>query len=182
MGSTLDAFTFGCESKNGQIKHLFHGKTSIFQQLLFNVDILLTLQLVRHHLSTSQVANFIGQVSHTAPRNNMKLISDDCYFIGAPHFITLSSVQKEALQTGDDKYMIFSRVYKSGIVYHSTFYTRNNHSPKRENTYCSFISGDGIGYGQIELFVAEPEPQALYYIVYLLLSMNHRHCCPYTMM
>ena len=44
---------FGYESKNGQIKHL---------QLLFNVDILLTLQLVRHHLSTSQVANFIGQV------------------------------------------------------------------------------------------------------------------------
>jgi len=58
---------FGYESKNGLVKHLFYGKTSIFQQLLFNLDACLTLQLVHHHghISASQVVNFIGQVSHT---------------------------------------------------------------------------------------------------------------------
>ena len=151
---------FGCENKNGQLKRMFHGKASIFQQLLFNVDISLTLQLGRHHLSTSQVANFIGQVSHTAPRNNMKFICDKCYFVGATHFITLSSLQKVALQTSDNKHMIFSRLYKSGTIYYSTFYM-NNRTSKRENTFCSFISDGNIGYGQVQFFVSEPIPQVL---------------------
>ena len=30
---------FGFESKNGQLKHLFHGKSNVVNQLLFNVDV-----------------------------------------------------------------------------------------------------------------------------------------------
>ncbi len=36
---------FGFENKNGHLKHLFHGKSQIANQLLFNVDVSYTLQL-----------------------------------------------------------------------------------------------------------------------------------------
>jgi len=38
--------TFDFESKHNQLKHLFHEKHHIIQQLLFNVDIDITLQLL----------------------------------------------------------------------------------------------------------------------------------------
>ena len=35
------------------------------------------------------------------------------------------------------------------------------HISKRENTFCSFITDDNIGYGQIQFFVTIPVPKAL---------------------
>ena len=37
----------------------------------------------------------------------------------------------------------------------------NDHTSKRENTYCMFVTNGSIGYGQIEFFIAKPVPQAL---------------------
>ena len=42
---------FGFENKNGCLKHIFHGKTNIVDQLLFNTDVLYTLQCVHNKLT-----------------------------------------------------------------------------------------------------------------------------------
>ena len=73
---------FGYESKNGQVKCLFHGITSIFQQLIFNNDICVTQPLLRHHISGSHVTKFIDQVNHIAPPKTMTMIYEHCYIIG----------------------------------------------------------------------------------------------------
>ena len=41
---------FGFESKNGQLKHFFHGKAEIHHQLLFNIDVSYTLQHIHMKL------------------------------------------------------------------------------------------------------------------------------------
>lgn len=41
---------FGFESKNGQLKHLFHIKSNIIRRLLFNIDVCCTLQQVHSKL------------------------------------------------------------------------------------------------------------------------------------
>lgn len=46
-GSLWTHSVFGYESKNGQIKHLFHGNDDdIFHQILFNIDVNFTMQLM----------------------------------------------------------------------------------------------------------------------------------------
>ena len=72
---------FGYKSKNGQVKCLFHGITSIFQQLIFSNDICVTLPLLHHHISGSHVTKFIDQVNHIAPPKTMTLIYEHCYII-----------------------------------------------------------------------------------------------------
>lgn len=65
---------FGFESKNGQLKHLFHGKTDIVHQILFNIDVSYTLQQVHSQLvetECEETMNYIDRLSHHAPRKNM---------------------------------------------------------------------------------------------------------------
>lgn len=38
---------FAFESKNGHLKQLPHGKSSFYQQMLFNIDVSQTLQLIQ---------------------------------------------------------------------------------------------------------------------------------------
>lgn len=126
---------------------------------MFNVDISVTLQLAHHHISASRVKNFIDQVTHTAPQKNMILLGEHCYIIGTTHAVSLSSMQKAALQVCNDNCEVFLRLFKGGVMYYSTVYMKDRTS-KRENTFCSFIIHDSIGFGQTEFFVAKPEPQA----------------------
>ena len=44
-------------------------------------------------------------------------------------------------------------------MYYSTQYMKER-IIKRENTFCSFIKDDNIGYGQIQFFVPKPVPKA----------------------
>ena len=43
-GGTHSAF--GLESFNGHLKHLFHSRANVIDQLVFNIDVQQTLQLV----------------------------------------------------------------------------------------------------------------------------------------
>lgn len=155
---------FGFESKNGQLKHLFHGKQNIFQQLLFNIDIGVALQLMRNSISGSQVNKYIAHVNHTALRKNMTFLYENCYIIGSTNTFGLSSVQKAALQISDDTCEVFSRLFKKGVVYYSTLYMKNRMS-KRENTYCTFIIDNNIGYGHIIFFVVKPVAKVLVNVI-----------------
>ena len=45
-GSLWTHSLFGFESKNGHVKHLFHSNANIHHQILHNVDVSLTMQLM----------------------------------------------------------------------------------------------------------------------------------------
>ena len=98
---------FGFESKNGQRKRLFHGKDNIFKELMLNVDINLTLQLIRNHLPESDATQFIDHVSHVALRNNMTLIAEHCYIVGSQFIVSLSSEQQRAIHLEQSTCEIF---------------------------------------------------------------------------
>ena len=80
-------FLFGIENKNGQLKHLFHGKDIIFKQIIHNININLTLQLIKQCLPESDATQSIDKVSHAALRNNMTLIEEHCYAVGSQFVI-----------------------------------------------------------------------------------------------
>ena len=68
VGSFMDTFPI---SKNGQLKHLFHGKDIIFKQIIHNININLTLQLIKQCLPESDATQFIDKVSHSALRKSL---------------------------------------------------------------------------------------------------------------
>ncbi len=154
---------FGFESKNGQLKHLYHGKNNIVNQLLFNVDVSLTLQLVHPHLVRSEserTMEYIDRVSHIAPRSNMTHISQHTYAVGQIRVTTVTTEQSEALDS-EGLMEVFTRLFKDGALYHSTSYGRGSNG-RRDNTTCSFRGTDNsVLFGQVELFVSKPVPTAL---------------------
>ena len=160
---------FGYESKNGNIKHLFHGNNDIHHQILHNIDVSITMQLIRHNLST---------LSNT---RNMSQLGDHCYIVGSTAKTILTEKQKYAIDTNQEYNIVFYRLHKAGVTYYSTSYV-NDQNFKRENTICSFTNGrDTIHhYGQIDLFVADPRPVALiklYCIESISIMQSAGHPC-----
>lgn len=153
---------FGFENKNGHLKHLFHGKSDIVHQLLFNTDVSYTLQCVHNQLlvcESEQTMNYINHLSHLAPRPNMMKIGGHTYIVGKNKAAVPTTEQSAALgYSGNIE--IFSRVLKDGIPYYSTSYTRSGNS-KRDNTHCYYQSDTGdSSFGVIELFTSTPRPCA----------------------
>ena len=85
------------ENKNGQLKHLFHGKNMILKQLLFDVDVNLTLQFIELHLSDGKATQVINTFSGVTLRNNIIQIDIHCYIVGSQFSVTLSCEQQQAL-------------------------------------------------------------------------------------
>ncbi len=164
---------FGFESKNGHLKHLFHGKSDIIHQLLFNVDVCYTLQQVHSRLvecESEQTMTYIDRVSHLAPRSNMMSIGTHTYVIGQ-YKVTTPAVEQSTALGYTSNIGIFSRMLKDGVVYHSTSYARST-SGKRNNTHCCYRdeSNDSICFGQIELFTTCPTPHAFVRQVHPLIT------------
>ena len=151
---------FGFENKNGQLKRLFHGRGNIVPQLMFNVDVVYTLQLVHHKLAqieSGETIAFIDKSSGLAPRSNMSKIGEHTHIIGPCTFKTPTSEQSMALG-GSEPVPCFFKLYKNGVVYHAF---SGNHG-KRDSTVCSFKTTDNkTHYGRIMLFVNTPSPSAL---------------------
>ena len=88
--------TFGCENKNEHLKRLFHGKNQIHQQLLFSVDVSITLQLLRPALSVHEhvtTMNFIDCLNNLALRSNMSVIREHMYITGSCKATNLTEKQ-----------------------------------------------------------------------------------------
>ena len=65
--------TFDFEHKHGQLKHLFHGKNQIVNQLFFNVDVSITLQLLHPQLLAIEDDNVLSLLTsnrHSSTSNN----------------------------------------------------------------------------------------------------------------
>ena len=70
---------FGFENKNGHLKRFFHGRGNTVPQLMFNVDVSQTLQLVHMKLmetESPETISFLDSSSKLAPQSNMTRISE----------------------------------------------------------------------------------------------------------
>ena len=56
--------TFGFENKNGCLKHIFHGKTNIVDQLLLNTDVLYTSHCVHNKLADVESEETIAYIDY----------------------------------------------------------------------------------------------------------------------
>lgn len=68
---------FGFESKNGHLKHLYHSQADIVDQLVFNIDVQQTLQLLHPELqqkASTETLDFLLAMNGNAPRWGMKFI------------------------------------------------------------------------------------------------------------
>ena len=161
---THSAFAF--ESKNGSLKHLFHGNADIVHQLLFNIDVMYTIQQMHTKLlahDSQQTVSYIEQLSHLTPRSNMLPIGSHIYILGKCKPMVPTPMMSEAIGNTSEV-QIFERILKDGIVYYSNSYTSMK-TMKRDNTYCCFQdSSEVLQFGQIELFILLPpsnSPHAL---------------------
>lgn len=90
--------TFGFESKNGQLKHLFHGRTEIHHQLLFNIDVACTLQYIHVHLlqyESEETLNYLNHMHPTPKYSNC--VGEHSYIIGQCKLITPTSTESSIL-------------------------------------------------------------------------------------
>lgn len=150
--------SFGFESKNGHLKHLFHGRNNIFHQLLFNVEVSYTLQLVHHKLVEVESQFTLDYLDKTTPRPNMVSIQSHIYAVGRQEVAVLDEEHSNLLQ-GNGNVTMFLRMFKDGVMYYSTRFGRA--CGKRDNTHCSYTNETGeTCFGQIELFLCSPEPSA----------------------
>ena len=62
---------FGFESKNGRLKHLFHGNWKIIHQLLFNLNVSYTLQKVHTRLLECESEQTINYLHHISSNRNV---------------------------------------------------------------------------------------------------------------
>lgn len=156
---THSAFAF--ESKSGHLKHLFHGKSNIIHQLLFNVDVTYTLQTVHEHLTECESEETLQYLCQSVHRRNMTWIVGHTYMVGQYKSTTPTTEQSNSLHY-NGRIQIFFRLFKDGVTFHSTSYPRA-HQGKRNNTYCCFRQGpdSSTRFGQIELFTTTPTPCAL---------------------
>lgn len=152
------------ENKNGHLKRYIHGRGNIVPQLMFNVDVSLTLQLVHHKLvqhESQETMDFLNSSSQLAPRSNMAQIGEHTYIIGHCQIKPPTTEESNALGT-EEPIQCFSKLYKNGVGYHAaSFFSTENHG-KRDSTVCSFQSrGERLRFGRVIVFVNMSSPQAL---------------------
>ena len=110
---------FGFESKNGHLKRLIHGRGNIIPQLMFNVDVSHTLQLVHMKLvetETPETTNFLNSSSKLAPRSNMTQIGEHTYMIGHCQVKSPTSEESIALETEEPTPFFFAVVQESSTI------------------------------------------------------------------
>lgn len=155
---------FGFESKNGHLKRLIHGRGNIIPQLMFNVDVSQTLQLLHTKLvetESPETTNFLNSSSKLAPRSNMTEIGEHTYMVG--HCLVKSPTSEESSAIGTEEATpFFSQLYKNQMLYHAANRFPNGQHGKRDSTMCVFVTEDRLQrFGRIMAFVKTSPPQAL---------------------
>lgn len=126
---------FGFESKNGQLKHFFHGKSDIHHQLLFNIEVSYSLQHILVKLAQYESERTISyfESGHAVARHSQN-IGQRCYIVGKLQIIKPTTIQSTALGSSSN-IEVFLRLLKDGIMYHSKSYKRSCEG-KRDNIHC----------------------------------------------
>lgn len=128
---------FGFENKNGHLKRHIHGRGNVVPQLMFNVDVSHTLQLVHYKLAqceSEKTMNFLNASSGLAPRSNSTQIGEHLYIVGRCHVKSPTSEQCAALGV-EGSIACFYKLYKNGVLYHAE---GTGVCGKRDSTVCAF--------------------------------------------
>ena len=152
-------------------KRLTHGKNQIHQQLLFSVDVCITLGQLHPILVSNKdetTMELINRISNKAFRSNMTLISNHTYIVGACKAAAFTSKQCQALCCNThDVHDTFTKLYKDGVIYRTVSSRKND--ALRDDTICNFKDEDNCNeFGLIDLFIAGDDPTALVYKIICL--------------
>ena len=124
---------FGFESFNGHLQYLFHSRTSIIDQLVFNVDIQQTLQLLLPSLAKHESSDILQLISikrKPVCRAKMQKISDFTYVVGKTVQHNTSAEDSTSLGVLAGNVTIFMRLFYQGILYHSLFLSQRRMQTK----------------------------------------------------
>ncbi len=152
---------FGFESFNGHLQYLCYSKTNIIDQLVFNVDIQQTLQLLLPSLAKHESSDILQPLSikrKPVNRAKMQKINDFTYVVGKTVQHNNSAEDSSSLGILAGNVTIFMRLFYQGIVYHSLFY--RNEGCKRNDRVCHF-KHDNYKFGVIKYFILSPQPVAV---------------------
>ena len=153
--------SFGFESYNGHIKYLFHSRSSILDQLVFNIDIYQTLQLLHPHLvelESAQTLEFLDSLNGKGLQRDMTRTSEHSYIIGKTATKCLTIEESRAVGIPIGNIQIFTRLNHHGAIYHSSHYKKG--AGKRNNQTCYF-KVDCQKFGHLQYFVLYPWPVAV---------------------
>ena len=140
---------FGFESKCGHLKNMFHGKSSVTEQLGFAADVAQTLQLVQQTLEenkSEKTLGFISKMTGQVPRGNMRKIKQHMYAVGNS----------------------LSRMYFNGILYHSV--RQGTWKEKQYNLYFFHRERKKIWTDSL------PTPKKSILLKFWSLSLTHEAC------
>ena len=127
--------TFAFESKNGHLKKLSHGKSSFYQQMLFNIDVSQTLQLIQ------PIIDDTDSPMQTILRSNLDMgalqdkvcIGQHTYFLNGPSIEKPNADEKNALDcTG--RIVKYKKLLKHGVLYCAS----TKKTTKRDSRVCAF--------------------------------------------
>ncbi len=152
---------FGFESYNGHLKYLFHSRSNILDQLVFNLDIQQTLQLLYPRMAdmeSYETLKFLETLGGKVLTRNMNKIAEHSYILGKTlkKYITIEDSRVLGIVCGHIE--IFTRLYHHGTIYHSHSY--NKGGSKRNNQVCCF-NIDGQKFGHLQYFTLNPQPAAI---------------------
>ena len=153
---------FGFESKNGHLKHLFHARSNVLDQIVFNTDIQQTLQLLYTLLQQKEsleTLEFLLAMNGRAPRRGMQRVKEHTYIVGSLMQKHLSAAEYELLCSTPSDIQTFSRCFHNGTLYSSTSYVKGQ--GKRNNQVCQFSKEGQCKFGLIQTFALNPNPVAI---------------------
>ena len=73
--------TFSFENRNGHLKYLFHGKHNVVNQILFNMDVSLTLQMLYPHLEQMDILDYIASLRHLLQGQKMAYLASLTHYV-----------------------------------------------------------------------------------------------------
>ena len=151
--------TFAFESKNGHLKQLSHGKSSFYQQMLFNIDVSQTLQLIQ---SISKFDDLLLQTMLKSNRgvqlHHMACIGQHTYFLNDPSIEEPNADERNALCcTG--RIVKYRKLLRHGVLYCAS----TTKASKQDSSVCAFIepSTNTMKFGRIQSFVHTSQPMVL---------------------
>ena len=169
--------SFRYENKNGNIKH---NRSDVVTQLLFNIDVSVTLQHLYPVLRTSEAeetVKFLSPLSNTPGRRCMIKLGEHLYIVGKPWSTIFQEDEATALgQEAEATVEVFTRLFKEGVLYHSKSFCTEG---KRDDTMCSYRHQGRICFGQIQQFLSVIHADILPSAIYTLPSTHCRNVIYY---
>ena len=138
--------------------HMYHGKGNILEQLIFNIDITQTLQLLHssltHHESMT-VMNYLSMHFHS---HAYICVGEHAYLCESGSSSPTSGEERNLLLCGDT-IIKYTKYLKNNVLYCSEI---NLEKGKRNSSVCVFISDEyKLVFGCIQFFTNMPSPKAV---------------------